>query len=325
VLARRFDGARSFGAGPSSTLVAIGNFDGVHLGHGSVLRAAAQEAARRGLVPAVLTFDPHPAAVLGRAVLPVLTSLDRKVELICRIDPSLAVVVQQFTLKLAEKTPREFVENLLVAELGASVVLVGANFRFGRGRSGDFAVLEQLGDELGFDARVQPLAGDASGTYSSSRIRQALTVGDLGEARRLLGRPHSMSGRVVAGAGRGRQIGVPTANLADNVEALPPHGVYAVAVDRVVENRSIALGGGMANIGVRPTVQGGFSVEVHVFDLADDLYGATLRLHFIERLRDEQRFPSVEALREQLDRDAAAARALTDVLSPSPEADGGWF
>lgn len=310
---RRFDGARALGARRATTLVAIGNFDGVHLGHRVVLEAAVRIARERGLMPVVLTFHPHPAEVLGRGTLPVLTTLERKVQLLCEFDPSIRVVVEPFTVELSKMSPRTFAEELLVEQLGARVVMVGENFRFGHGRAGDLRVLRELGKELGFEAHAEPLSGDSAGAFSSSRIRAAITEGDLATAERLLGRPHALTGIVESGQGRGRTIGVPTANLGGVAEALPPYGVYAGLVDLLDDDGSTRnLGFAAANIGDRPTVKGGFAVEAHLLGYDGDLYGKRLRLHVIERLREERRFAGLEELKAQIQIDVAAAR---DVLS----------
>lgn len=320
---RRVDGASRLDAQPRSTLVAIGNFDGVHLGHRAVLARATAEAAELGLAPVLLTFDPHPSRVLGRGALPVLTTLPRKIELLERYHQELTVVVEPFTLELAQLEPSEFADALLAGTLGARVVIVGENFRFGRNRSGDLSTLVELGKSLGFAARPEELSGDASGPFSSTRVRHALSGGDLREVERLLGRPHSLSGRVVAGAQRGRTIGVPTANLAEVPEALPPFGVYAVLVDRLTPEGPRALGRGVANIGNRPTLDAGFSVEAHLFDLDLDLYGTELRVHLVAHLREERRFDGLEALKAQIARDSEAARHA--LAGRQPESDRGWY
>jgi riboflavin kinase/FMN adenylyltransferase len=306
------------------SLVAIGNFDGVHLGHRAVIEAAVSEAHQSGLRPLVLTFDPHPAQVLGRGVRPPLTLLDRKVDLIERLGSELSVVVEPFTLELSQRTPEQFANEFVVELLGAKVVIVGENFRFGHERAGDLATLAALGQRLGFTAHASSLSGDQSGPYSSTRARVALAAGDLAAVEGVLGRPHSVSGLVVTGAQRGRTIGVPTANLGGVAEALPPYGVYAVLVDRVSDGASVALGAGVANIGLRPTVNAGFSAEVHLFDFSEDLYGATLRVHLVAHLRAEQKFEGLEALKAQIGRDIAQARAALAGLRPDPMARGAW-
>jgi riboflavin kinase / FMN adenylyltransferase len=323
---KRFLGASTLGPGPRSpSLVAIGNFDGVHRGHQAVIAQAVRVAREASLVPLVLTFDPHPSLVLGRGALPALTSLERKVELLCRQSDDLSVVVEPFTLELSRTEPAEFAERLLVDALGARVVLVGENFRFGRARSGDLARLGELGAGLGFRALSATLEADARGPLSSTRIRASLALGALGEVEALLGRPHALTGRVIAGQGRGRTIGVPTANLTDIGEAAPPHGVYAVLVDHEQDGVFTALAGGVANFGVRPTLGAGPSFEVHLFDTTRDLYGQELRVHLIQRLRDEQKFSNLDELVAQISRDIQAARALSAARKPDPKALGAWY
>jgi riboflavin kinase / FMN adenylyltransferase len=311
VSARRVDGCTEFQPGAGGSLVVIGNFDGVHLGHRAVLEASQRDANALGLTMVALTFDPHPSVVLGRGALPVLTPLERKLELLGRACPGLTVVVEPFTRELAAFSPAAFAEGVLAQALAARIVVVGKNFRFGLGRAGDFDTLTALGARLGFEARAEVLRGDDEGPFSSSRIRRALAAGELEAAERLLGRPHSISGLVARGAGRGRTIGVPTANLEGVPEALPPYGVYACVVDRVEPSGARALARGVLNIGERPTVNAGFSVEAHLFDFEGDLYGQALRVHLCQRLREERRFDGLDALVAQIALDIAdAKRAL---------------
>ena len=308
-------------------IVAIGNFDGVHRGHQAVLADASRDAEARGLVASALTFAPHPAEALGRAAPPKLTTLARKIELFQRVAPSVEPVVERFDRAFSEQTPAEFAERVLAQRLHARVVVVGHNFRFGRGREGDFAMLSRLGVTLGFETRSQTLLGDAIGPWSSTRVREALARGAIDEASAMLGRPHMVSGTVARGDQRGRTIGFPTCNLEGVEEALPAFGVYAVLVDREESGRARALARGVANIGVRPTVKAGEpapSVEVHLFDLDADLYGARLRVHLIERLRPEQKFNGIDALKAQIARDAEEARSRLAERAPDPAAEGAW-
>jgi riboflavin kinase/FMN adenylyltransferase len=270
------------------SLVAIGNFDGVHLGHQAVLEASAEEAHRKQVLALALTFHPHPAVVLGRPHT-VLTEISRKVELICRIDPELQVVVQPFTTELAAKSPREFVVELLLAKLHAKLVVVGENFRFGHARAGNLSLLSELGRELGFETRAQTLSQDETvGVYSSSRAREAISAGDLARAEAILGRPHSVSGIVILGDQRGRRLGVPTANLSGVSEVLPPFGAYACVVDRVSKDGvAQALGKAMLNIGIRPTAKAGYSIERGT--LARSLHLTPSRGNAVRRSRRAQR------------------------------------
>lgn len=309
----------------SATVVAIGNFDGVHRGHQQVLTAACSLAANEGLVPVVLTFEPHPAEVLGRAQRARLTSLARKVELLLRLAPHLCVVVEPFVPELALMTPEAFADQMLARGLEARHVLVGENFRFGHQRRGDLKLLSQLGAELGFRAGALDLLGDADGPYSSTRVREALALGDLATVASILGRPHALSGRVIEGDRRGRTIGFPTANLGGVIEQLPKLGVYATVVDVETADGFERLALGALNIGVRPTVGAGPSTEVHLLDFSGDLYGKALRVHLLHHLRSEQRFDGLPALRRQLELDVESVRRDLAQLRPAHDAGKAWF
>jgi riboflavin kinase/FMN adenylyltransferase len=304
---RRIDGVCTLDVPPGGTLVAIGNFDGVHLGHRAVLRVCAEEARARALAPLVLTFHPHPAQVLGRSRgAPLLTTIEHRIALISDVDPMLRVVVEPFTLELAALSPREFVEQILVAGLGARKVVVGDDFHYGVGRSGSLSTLQTLGDELGFEAQAVALLLDTVGDYSSTRVRAAVIAGDVVAAERMLGRPHSVEGTVVPGDGRGRILGVPTANLDQIEELLPLGGVYACQVDARGCRRP-----GVVNIGTRPTIGGRRrTVEVHLIDFTGDLYGERLGVHFLLRLREERTFAGVDELVAQIRLDLGKAREI---------------
>jgi riboflavin kinase / FMN adenylyltransferase len=287
--------------------IAIGNFDGVHLGHQQLLRGVVQAALEHESIPTVLTFEPHPALVLRQVPQKMLTPLPRKLELLRAISPSLDIVVQAFDVALAHSSPRQFAEQLK-NEHRAAKVIVGENFRFGKDRAGNLTVLTQLGAELGFLVSATDLLELDGEAVSSSRIRRALSEGNVDEAARLLGRPHELSGTVVRGDGRGRGFGFPTANIAAEDALLPAHGVYAVRAHFEGQTRA-----GVANIGVRPTVGGSETrVEAHLFDWDSDLYGKALRLELVARIRGEQRFDGVPALLSQIARDVAQARQLLD-------------
>ncbi len=310
------------------SVVAIGTFDGVHRGHQAVVAAAAEEARARGLATYVVTFAPHPMDVIGRGAPPPLTSLERRSELLLRAGAD-RVFVRRFDAEFANWSPLRFARELLAETLGAKRVAVGGNFRFGAERAGDLAALDALGRALGFEAYAQSMTSDAMGALSSTRARQAIASGNLADAEAVLGRPHALSGVVGHGAKRGRTIGFPTANVEAIPEVLPPDGVYAVLVDTLgaPEGGSVAaaLGAGVMNIGVRPTVDGTGTrtVEVHLFDVAPDLYGARLRVHVVARIRDERRFASLDALKAQIVLDSAAARLATDALVRAHAAGGG--
>jgi len=289
--------------------VTVGNFDGVHRGHQGLVEATVSEARSMGGRAVVLTFDPHPARVLApeRAPAPLMT-LGQKAEALAPLGVDVLAVLA-FNNEVAGQSPEEFARTTLAERLHASVVVVGSNFRFGRGREGDLPALRRLGSALGFRVQeVSPLVHEGE-PISSSRIRAALTRGDVREARALLGRRFFVDGSVVAGEGRGRGLGFPTANLDVVNEALPASGVYA-AWCRTSDGGHAPLPA-VANLGRRPTFQGVEpSVEVHVLDFAADLYGQQLRLEFEEKLRDERRFPGPAALAEQIARDVEQARGM---------------
>jgi len=294
-------------------LLVIGNFDGVHLGHQAVLNRALREAEEQGLAPTVLTFDPHPAVVLGREAPTILTLHEDKVRLLRNLSPLLEVVTWPFTRELAATLPREFAEQVLVHALSARIVVVGQNFRFGRGRSGDLALLGRLGEELGFVARSEALQGDDDGPYSSTRVRAALDSGDVALARRLLGRCHFVSGVVLRGDGRGRGLGFPTANVGGVAVAVPADGVYAGWADWGLGPRLCVM-----NVGGRPTFTSTRALEVHIVGSAPDLYDQALTVHFHERLRETRRFDGAAALVRQIGEDVARAQLLEmPVLFPA--------
>jgi riboflavin kinase/FMN adenylyltransferase len=288
----------------------VGNFDGVHCGHQAVLAEAVEAASAQGLAASVLTFDPHPGAVVGTGAPPALTTLERRAELMGALGVR-HVYVRTFDAEFASWSPERFARELVAGALRARVVVVGQNFRFGAKRAGDLALLRALGADLGFEVRVHAIATDGHGPFSSTRAREAIAAGDVAEAERVLGRPHELSGPVVHGDERGRTINFPTANIEPVPEMLPPDGVYAVRVDQVdAEGNASPLAGGVTNIGLRPTVSGGGrrTVETFVLGFSGDLYGTTLRLHLVARLRAEQKFASLDELKQQILRDCAEAR-----------------
>jgi riboflavin kinase/FMN adenylyltransferase len=264
-----------------------------------------------------LTFSPHPLEVLGRTPPPVITTLARKKVLIEAIAPELRVVVERFDLEFAAQSPEEFARGLLHEKLDARAVVVGENFRFGKGRAGSFDTLRELGRAYGFDVWAEPLSGDDRGVWSSTRVRTSIAVGDLDDANAVLGRPYELEGVVVEGQRRGRTIGFPTANLASIEEGVPAFGVYAVRVRRIdaAGTEGTPLADGVANIGQRPTLAAGFAAEAHLFDFTGDLYGARLRLELVSRLREERRFSGLAELTAQIAIDAQRAREILSIAS----------
>ncbi len=297
----------------NSPVVALGNFDGLHLGHGAIVRRTLDCAADLGGEPIVFTFSPHPVAVLVPERAPsLITSLAQRLFRLGEAGVS-GVVVQRFTRDFASHTPREFVQRYLLDGLGAVVVVVGYNVTFGRDRAGTPDVLRELGSELGFDVEVVSPLVLGERKISSSLVRKAIAAGDVDVAGELLGRPHEVRGIVRVGDRRGATIGFPTANILPRGGMLPPDGVYAVRVQ--VEGQT-ELRGGVANLGTNPTFGGvGRRLETHLFDYAGDLYGATIRVRFAKRLRGEVKFDSVDGLVAQIRADAKAAREIVTVSS----------
>jgi riboflavin kinase / FMN adenylyltransferase len=295
--------------------VAIGNFDGVHLGHHALLEAAREEARDLGGSAAALTFEPHPAKVLNPEMAPrLITTLARKLELLG--DSGIeATMVQTFDRAFAARSAREFVDGNLLRGLGVRAVIVGEDFSFGKGRSGSVRELASWLPEGGARLHVvHPVALDGI-PISSTRIREMLLEGRVDAARRLLGRPFDLDGLVVRGMGRGATIGWPTANVHSDTELLPETGVYAVRVQLPDGN----VLPGAANLGRKPTFGegGALTVEVHLIGHSGaSLLGNNLRVAFIARLRDEMRFPSVDALKAQIAKDVARARELVAADRP---------
>jgi riboflavin kinase/FMN adenylyltransferase len=294
------------GLGPSA--VTIGNFDGVHRGHQAMLARVIEVARARGLGASVLTFEPHPRELFAPAAAPTrLTSLREKLELLAAqgVDH---VHVQRFSRAFAALAPSAFVERALVNLLGARWVLVGEDFRYGAKRAGDFASLTGAARQHGFELEAMPTVTSGGARVSSSAVREALARGELGRAAELLGRPYSISGRVVHGEKLGRALGYATANVQLKHNRPPLGGIFAVRVHGVGERPR----DGVASLGVRPTVHadGRPVLEVHLFDFAGDLYGAHLRVEFLAKIRDEERYPDLETLKAQIARDCDAARAL---------------
>ena len=282
-------------AQPRSRRVAIGTFDGVHLGHREVIRGS----------DTVITFDPHPLVVVAPHALPkLIDTLAIKRDLIAALGVEEMVVIR-FDERFARQAAEDFVRDVLIDRLGATHVSVGENFRFGSRARGDAAL---LGRSPEFETTVVALVEADGETVSSSRIRALVGAGEVGPAARLLGRSYALEGIVVHGDGRGRELGMPTANIVpDDALVHPGHGVYAALAEHAGGTHVAAV-----NVGVRPTFDTGrgLLVEPHLLDFSGDLYGGSLRLHFLERLRGERRFDSVEELVVQMRADVDAARRI---------------
>jgi riboflavin kinase/FMN adenylyltransferase len=292
--------------------LALGNFDGLHRGHIKIIERLKRVAGERGVAAIVMTFDPHPPRVVRPdKAPPLLMTPAQKIEALSRAGVhGLAIV--RFTHELSRWEPEQFVRDVLVEWLRVSEVWVGANFLFGRDRTGTFTLLRSLGARYGFRAEKIDPVRYKDFVVSSTRVRRLVGEGRVDEAGALLGHHYAIDGSVVAGDQRGRQIGFPTANLCTENELIPPHGVYATTA--VVDGRAYAS---VTNIGVRPTFGGGgtTTIEAHLLNFDRDLYGRQLRLSFVQRLRDERAFENVDALRAQIASDRARAAALFDDLS----------
>ncbi len=293
---------------PNGTTVTVGSFDGVHLGHQAVLQEIDRRARAAGRASVLVTFDPHPLEVVNPgAAPPLLTTGPERLEILAQ-SPLDYLLLLRFDRYLAGLTPERFVREILLGRCAVRELVIGHDHGFGRGRSGDVETLRRLGAIEGFEVDVVSPVDFGGQHVSSSRIRRAVAGGDLVTARAMLGRPYSVVGRVGEGERRGRLLGVPTINLSELSprKLLPPDGVYAV----FVEWRG-GRAGGMMNQGPRPTFQDGRRVlEAHLFDFDGDLYGEWVRIEWVARLRDIERFDSVEHLKKQLQSDRSRALAV---------------
>ncbi len=293
------------------TVVTIGNFDGMHLGHQLLFKEAVEVADRRGAMAVGLTFEPHPTVFFRPQEAPArLTPMPYKAEEMARQGVD-AVVVWTFDEGLSSLSPRAFVEKILAETLGAIHVVVGSDFRFGARRAGDVESLKALGEEHGFSTTVADVVKYRGDKVSSTRVREALDAGDMKLAKAMLGRPMRLFGEVVKGEERGRALGFPTANLKTVDMALPLDGVYATSLAREGDRHWQSI----TNIGHRPTFDGeGRTVETFVLDEGVDkdlnLYGEEMELDFYQRIRGEEEFESPEALIAQIEKDVEEARAI---------------
>ncbi|MGH9593534.1 MAG: bifunctional riboflavin kinase/FAD synthetase [Bryobacteraceae bacterium] len=284
----------------------IGNFDGVHLAHRRLLRATMDAARGAGLQPALLTFDPHPACVVAPERAPrLLTSLEERSQLIREVGIE-QILIQPFTAELARLTPQEFATRFLRDGLGARVVVVGENFRFGHKQAGNSEVLTELGAQLGFETQLLASVRWRGVRVSSGEVRKRVSVGEVGTAGRLLERPYSIAGDVVSGHGVGSKQTVPTLNLRTDAQVIPARGVYITRT--AADGRSW---NSITNIGYRPTFgrDDGLSIETFLLDPLNGETPERIRIEFLRRVRDERKFESPEALKAQILRDVGQARA----------------
>ena len=296
----------------TNAVVTIGNFDGVHIGHQSLFHEVVLKAAELNGTSVAITFAPHPLRVLTKRRHPRLITLnEQKKELIAATKLDVLIIIP-FTKDFAAISARDFVSDLLVKRVGMRVIIVGQDYSFGKNREGDVRLLQTLGRELGFEVILADWIKASlknEGRISSTRIRKLVAAGDVEKAQKLLGRCYQVRGTVVRGRNRGgKLLGFPTANIALQDELCPKTGIYAVTVDW--EGK---LYQGVANIGYSPTFDDHvFTVEVHILDFHEDLYGQKIKVNFLKRIRDEMKFNGLEALSDQIRNDIAVARHLFD-------------
>ena len=296
----------------TNSVITLGNFDGIHLGHQELVRMVIRRAREINGQSMVVTFRPHPLKVLAPEKCPPLISIyEEKIPLFEKLGIDVLVKIP-FSLRFAEMTPRQFVKEILCDTLGAKDIFVGYNYRFGKGREGTTQTLKQMGREFGFSVHeVDQISLDGE-VISSTKIRQFLKNGEVEHAARLLGRPYAITGIVIKGDSRGKSLGFPTANIASKHSIIPSNGVYAVKL--LARERCLD---GIVNIGVRPTFgTRSLAIEVHVFNFNEDLYGEEITLFFIRKIREEKKFGTPQALIDQITKDISTAK---EILSESPE------
>ena len=290
---------------PGATVLTIGNFDGVHLGHRALLKRLTDAAKAENLLPTAITFEPHPREYFAPDSAPArLSTLREKLEMIADEGVE-AAYVGHFNARFAALSAEDFIERILVGCLRVKHLIIGDDFRFGAGRRGDFAMLRQGGEHFGFRVDAMGSVMLNGERASSSAVRNALAAGRMEHAARLLGRSYSIDGRVVHGEKMGRQLGFATANIRIKHDRPPLTGVFAVEVHGLPDGPHH----GVANLGIRPSANQVARplLEVHLFDFARDIYGAHLNVRFVHKIRDEARFPNLEALKAQIMRDADEA------------------
>jgi riboflavin kinase/FMN adenylyltransferase len=290
----------------TGSCVTIGNFDGVHKGHQKLISLAAARAKASDLVSVVVTFDPHPLRVLRNDAPPFITLTEQKLELISQHGPQVCLLLN-FTMDMAKLTPQQFVQKYLLDGLNMKEMIIGYDYHMGKGRAGNFETLSELGKEKGFTVdRLDPVSIEGA-VVSSTRIRDLVQAGTVWPVRPLLGRFYQVKGEVVHGMNRGgRLLGFPTANLKLVDELFPKPGVYAIWIE---VNNEVHMG--VANIGKNPTFgNDALSVEAHLLDFKGDLYGRDIRVHFVQRIRDEKKFNGIDELKDRIAKDVQLGRQI---------------
>jgi riboflavin kinase/FMN adenylyltransferase len=294
----------------TGSVVTMGNFDGIHLGHQALVRHTVEESKRSGYPSIVLTFEPHPLKVLAPDRAPrLLLSYQDKLDLFRNLGVDI-VIAQRFDREFASITATDFVQRFLVGRLKTKKLWVGRDLRFGQGRKGGTEDLIRVASQVGFQVGVLDPISTAGVRISSSRIRELVEAGCVDEVQPMLGRYHFVSGTVVTGQGRGRKLGFPTANISSQTEVIPRNGIYATLIEvKAKQWRSVS------SVGVNPTFGGGVrTVESFIFDFESDIYGEAARLSFVKRIRDEKKFAAVEELITQIRGDADQAKAIFQEL-----------
>ena len=292
----------------NQTIVTIGTFDGVHIGHQKIIQRLINVGKEKGLKSVVLTFFPHPRMVLHKnSDLKLLNTIDEREAILTSLGLD-QMVIKTFTKEFSNLSAHEFVKKVLVESLHAKYIIIGYDHQFGKGRSANIDDLKIFGTEFGFDVEEISAQDVEDVSVSSTKIRTALQEGDIATANSYLGYPYFLSGMVVKGKGLGKQIGFPTANIkvAEDYKLIPKDGVYVVKAS--IKNYAVL---GMMNIGTNPTVKGSqHSIEVHLFDFDSDIYDETIKIEFLERLRDEHKFESLELLKQQLNKDRVNSKKI---------------
>jgi riboflavin kinase/FMN adenylyltransferase len=295
------------------SVVTIGVFDGLHLGHRAIIQLVLTQAEKSNLSSLVFAFHPSPLALLApEKCPPALTALPKKIEILQQLGVDI-VVFARFDAYLQQMSPDDFVQLVLLQSLHAKQVVVGYDWRFGKGRTGNPELLKQLGERYKFGVTIVGPTQLHGAPVHSTRIREAISNGELDLTAQLLGRRYSIMGEVITGEGRGRQLGFPTANINPGDQMLPPNGVYAIRAK--LEGR---LFDGVLNMGTRPTFgELKFQIESHLFDFEGMVYGKTIEIFFIQKIRDERAFPNPEALSHQIQQDVAKAKEILNLTVDS--------
>ena len=294
----------------NGAVVTIGNFDGVHRGHQSIIQNCISIATKRQLRFIICTFEPHPMALFAREKAPArLTSPERKAQLLSDVNPDI-LLVQHFTREFAQMDPERFVHDALVSAMNARVIVVGKNFRFGKDRAGDIGFLQEMGHQYHFEVIAEDLLNTVDDVISSTRIRDLISEGNVTDAADLLGRFHELPGQVVHGKKMGAAMGFPTLNIAPEEVLVPEDGIYAALVDVGSERKLPAA----VYVGDRPTLNHGYSIEAHLLNFQRDVYNEHATIHFVKRIRGNHKFEDIGALQQQIKNDVKVIEEILETI-----------